>query len=62
MAAPALLKSILYITFNDVTTDPSEDAHVWRVTNLDKEQSRILLAFGFKNKDLKFLERVEIPR
>ena len=39
---------------------PDQGAHVWRVTELDEEQRKIILALEMRKKDLKSLERVEI--
>ena len=50
MTAPAMVRAVSYVTLNEVTMGPDEGAHIWRVTELDGEQRKIMLA----------LERVEI--
>ena len=60
MTAPAMVRAFSNVTLNEVTMGPDEGAHVWRVTELDQEQRKIMLALELKKKDLKSLERVEI--
>ncbi len=60
MTAPEKVRAFSNVTFNEVTLGPNEGAHLWRVTELDEEQRRIMLALELKKKDLKSLERVEI--
>jgi len=60
MTAPAMVRAFSNVTLNEVTMGPDEGAHIWRVTELDEEQRKIILALELRKKDLKSLERVEI--
>jgi len=57
MTAPAMVRAFSNVTLNEVTMGPDEGAHIWRVTELDEEQRKIILALELRKKDLK---RVEI--
>ena len=56
----AMVRAFSNVTFHEVTMGSDEGAHIWRVTEQDEEQRRIMLALEMKKKDLKSLERVEI--
>jgi len=60
MTAPSMVRAFSNVTLNEVTMGPEEGAHIWRVTELDEEQRRIMLALELRKKDLKSFERVEI--
>ncbi len=60
MTAPAMVRAFSNVTLNEVTMGQDEGAHIWRATELDEEQRKILLALEMRKKDLKSLERVEI--
>ena len=48
------------VNLNEAPMGPHEGAHIRRVTELDGEQRKIMLALELRKKDLKSLERVEI--
>ncbi|MCJ2541095.1 MAG: IS1634 family transposase, partial [Candidatus Thermoplasmatota archaeon] len=60
MTAPAMVRAFSNVTLNEVTMGQDEGAHIWRATELDEEQRKILLALEMRKKDLKSLESVEI--
>jgi len=55
-----MIRAFSNVTLNEVTMGPDEDAHIWRVTDLDEEQRKIMLALEMRKKNLKSFERVEI--
>jgi len=60
MTPPAMVRGFSNVMLNEVTMGPEGKVHVWRVTGLDEEQRRIMLALGLKNKALRSFEKVEI--
>jgi transposase len=59
MTSTAMVRAFSNVTLNEVTMGPENKVHVWRVTGLDEEQRRIMLALGLKNKALRSFEKVE---
>ena len=60
MTPPAMVRAFSNVTLNEVTMGPENKVHLWRVTGLDEEQRKIMMALGLKNKGLRALERTEI--
>jgi transposase len=60
MTSTAMVRAFSNVTLNEVTMGPENKVHVWRVTGLDEEQRKIMLALGLKNTGLRALENVEI--
>ena len=60
MTSIAMVRAFANVTLNEVTMGPESKVHAWRVTGLDEEQRKIMLALGLKNKSLRALERTEI--
>jgi transposase len=61
MTAPAMVRAFSNVTLNEVTMGPDEDVRIWRVTELDEEQRRIMMALELKVRDLKSLEKIVMP-
>ena len=60
MTSISMVKAFSNVTLNGVTMGPENKVHAWRMTGLDEEQRKIMLALGFKNKSLRILKRTEI--
>jgi uncharacterized protein YpmB len=56
-----MVRAFSNVTLNEIVMGPDEDVHIWRVTELDEEQRRVMLALELKVRDLKSLEKVELP-